>query len=227
MDDKTMQGWLGCWEKKTLPWHNDDVHEAIEKHHEILMTSLTTKNKIFIPLCGKTVDIKWLADRGNEVVGLEASEIAVKDFFTEQNIKYTSEDAPAVKGKLYRSTDNKIKVYCCDLFLFSAEIESGFSGIWDRGSLVAISPADQKRYFELMKTLVHPGIGYLLEMPDRDPGKGDPNKGPFCISFENLQEGFGPDCSVTKLCAVEKLPPKIIQNVPGMKEMNVLRLTFK
>ncbi|XP_033730711.1 probable thiopurine S-methyltransferase [Pecten maximus] len=223
MDDKTMQGWLGCWEKKTSPWHHDDVHEAIEKHHEILMTSLTAKNKIFIPLCGKTVDIKWLADRGNEVVGLEASEIAVKELFTEQNIEYTSEDAPAVKGKLYRSTDNKIKVYCCDLFLFSAEIESGFSGIWDRGSLVALSPADQKRYIELIKTLIHPGIGYLLEIPDRDPNNGPP----FFISLENLQEGFGPNCSVTKLCAVEKLPPTAdIKSMPDMKGMNVFRLTF-
>ncbi|OWF41046.1 hypothetical protein KP79_PYT17098 [Mizuhopecten yessoensis] len=223
MDDKTMQGWMGCWEKNTVPWHRSDVHEALEKYLEILTSSPTAKNKIFVPLCGKTVDIKWLADRGNEVVGLEASEIAVKEFFSEQNIDYITEDVPALKGKLYRSHDNKIKLYCCDLFLFSTEVESGFSGIWDRGSLEAMTPADQKRYIELMKTLIHPGIGYLLETPDRDPNKGPP----FNVSIEDLEEGFGQGCSAAKLSAVEKISSGAdLQSMPDMKGMNIFRLTF-
>ncbi|XP_060084623.1 thiopurine S-methyltransferase-like [Ylistrum balloti] len=224
MDDKTMQGWLNCWEKKTIPWHHTDVHETIEKYYEILAASPTAKNKIFIPLCGKTVDIKYLVDRGNEVVGLEASEIAVRDFFTEQNIEYTSEDVPAVKGKLYRSSDKMIKIYCCDLFLFSAEVESGFSGIWDRGSMVALSPEARKRYFEIMKTLTYPGIGYLLEMPDRDPKNGPP----FFVPFDDLERGFEQKCRVTKLFATEKLPPGLDgEKMPDLKGMVVFRLAFQ
>ncbi|XP_060084591.1 thiopurine S-methyltransferase-like [Ylistrum balloti] len=226
MDDKTMQGWLNCWERKTIPWHHTDVHEAIEKYYEILAASPTAKNKIFIPLCGKTVDIKYLVDRGSEVVGLEASEIAVRDFFTEQNIEYTSEDVPAVKGKLYRSSDKMIKIYCCDLFLFSAEVESGFSGIWDRGALGAFSSEDRRRYIEIMKTLTHPGIGYLLEVADRDPEKGPP----FFVSFDELEQGFGQGCGVSNLCTVEKTPPGMMDlpvNYADLKGMKVYRLTFQ
>ncbi|XP_060084614.1 thiopurine S-methyltransferase-like isoform X1 [Ylistrum balloti] len=222
MDADEMQGWLNCWEKDTAPWHIHHVHEAIEKYHEILAASPTAKNKIFIPLCGKTVDIKYLADRGNEVVGLEASEIAVRDFFTEQNIEYTSEDVPAVKGKLYRSSDKMIKIYCCDLFLFSAEVESGFSGIWDRGSLIAMSQADQKRYIGLIKTLTYPGIGYLLEMPDRDPNIGPP----FSVPLDVLETGFGPGCRVVQLSEVVKNPPEFL-SMPGVKGNHVYRISFQ
>lgn len=224
MDAEEMKGWMDMWEGKNFPWHLSFVHQAIDKHAQILMTSPQAKNKIFVPLCGKTVDIKFLADLGNEVVGVEVSEIAVKDFFKEHNIDYTSEDVPAVKGKLFRSNDHKhkIKLYCCDLFLFSSEIESGFSGIWDRGSYQAMLISDRERYTRVMKTLVHPGIGYLMEMPDRDLEKGPP----YCVPVDVVEKEFGPGCSVVKLMEVTKNPPDFL-TLPGMKGVNVFRLSFQ
>lgn len=220
MDSENLNEWLDLWEKKKAPWHLDFVHEAIEKHAEILMTSPKAKNKIFVPLCGKTVDMKYLADLGNEIVGLEASETAVKDFFTEHNIEYTTEDVPSVKGKLFRSNDQKIKIYCCDLFLFSADIESGFSGIWDRGSYEAMEPKHRDECARVMKTLVYPGIGYLLEMPDRELDKGPP----FCVPVDVVESNFGPGCKVVKLLEVTKTTPDFLAIV---KAVNVFRLHFQ
>ncbi|XP_069140476.1 probable thiopurine S-methyltransferase [Argopecten irradians] len=222
MDSEELKGWLDMWEGNYLPWQLSFVHQAIEQQAEILMTSPEANSKIFVPLCGKTLDIKFLADLGNDVVGVEASEIAVKDFFTEHNIEYTTKDVPSVKGKLFQSNDHKIKIYCCDLFLFSADIESGFSGIWDRGAYDAMLPEDRERYTRVIKTLVHPGIGYLLEMPDRDLDKGPP----FCVPVDVVEKDFGPGCSVVKLLEVTKNPPDF-KTVSDLKGVNVFRLSFQ
>ncbi len=36
-----------------------------------------TGRRVLVPLCGKTPDLLWLAEQGNEIVGVELSEIAV------------------------------------------------------------------------------------------------------------------------------------------------------
>ena len=38
-------------------------------------------DNILVPLCGKSLDMLWLAERGFQVTGIEISELAVQDFF--------------------------------------------------------------------------------------------------------------------------------------------------
>lgn len=44
-----------------------------------------------------------------------------------------------------QTTDGRLKIFNCDLFAMDPLICGTFDGIWDRGSLVAISPDDRKR----------------------------------------------------------------------------------
>ncbi|OWF41047.1 thiopurine S-methyltransferase [Mizuhopecten yessoensis] len=217
-----IQGWLNNWEDNCTPWQMTGVHEGLERYYKMLTNKSSVQNKIFIPLCGKSVDIKWLADRGIEVVGVEASEKGLKEFFTEQNIEYSKETASSVKGTLFRSHDNKIRLYCCDIFDFSAKVESGFSGVWDRGSMEAIGPGDRKKYVDLMRTLIGPETGYLTEIVERDLGKGPP----FCIPIDELEAVFGPGCKVTKLMTVTNLPEYAF-GIPDLIDFNVFSISSK
>ena len=47
--------------------------------------------RIFVPMCGKSVDLRWLADNGHTVVGVEMAGIAVKSFFEENQLEFTTE----------------------------------------------------------------------------------------------------------------------------------------
>ncbi|KAK3532522.1 hypothetical protein QTP86_018510 [Hemibagrus guttatus] len=59
--------------------------------------------RFFFPLCGKAVDMKWLADMGHVIVGVEISEKAIKQFFEEHSLEYKEEPVPAIPGaKLFK-----------------------------------------------------------------------------------------------------------------------------
>ncbi len=45
--------------------------------------------RVFVPLCGKSIDMLWLVQQGFAVTGCEISELAVEQFFTENSIPYT------------------------------------------------------------------------------------------------------------------------------------------
>jgi hypothetical protein len=42
---------------------------------------------VFLPLCGKTLDIQWLLSRGYGVAGSELSKIAVEQLFSELGVE--------------------------------------------------------------------------------------------------------------------------------------------
>jgi thiopurine S-methyltransferase len=37
--------------------------------------------KVFVPFCGKVLEMKWLAENGHVVVGVEVSEDSIMQFF--------------------------------------------------------------------------------------------------------------------------------------------------
>lgn len=57
----------------------------------------------FVPLCGKTLDMAWLLERGCSVVGAEGVMYVAEDFYKENNIEYVVEDIPnGIKGKVLK-----------------------------------------------------------------------------------------------------------------------------
>ncbi|KAF5889388.1 thiopurine S-methyltransferase, partial [Clarias magur] len=133
--------------------------------------------RVFFPLCGKAVDMKWLADMGHIIVGVEISEKAIKQFFAEHVLEYKEEPVPAIPGaKVFKSLDARISLYQCDLYKFSSAVESQFGGIWDRGSLVAINPCDRRKYATLIMSLMDNDCRYLLDTLEYNPElyKGPP-----------------------------------------------------
>ena len=41
-----------------------------------------------MPLCGKSLDMKWLAEQGHSVVGIDIVELAAQQFFTENDLPF-------------------------------------------------------------------------------------------------------------------------------------------
>ena len=140
----------------------------IEKYYEKLTLGKETV-KIFFPLCGKALDMKWLYDNGHEVVGVEISELAIKQFFEESNLQYAEDDATNVKGKVFKSIDGRLSLYACDIFHFNKSIECQFDTIWDRASFTAINKKDRERYADLMMSLMKPESCMMLVTLKYDP----------------------------------------------------------
>ena len=71
--------WNSRWAKGKIGFHEGAPNSYLVKHHD----KLATCPRLLVPLCGKAVDLAYLAALGHEVVGVELVEDAVKAFFAE------------------------------------------------------------------------------------------------------------------------------------------------
>uniref|UniRef100_A0A8C1HD77 thiopurine S-methyltransferase n=1 Tax=Cyprinus carpio carpio TaxID=630221 RepID=A0A8C1HD77_CYPCA len=155
--------WEDRWNEGKTGFHRPEVHNLLENNLDKVICG-RKEVRFFFPLCGKAVDMKWLADMGHTVVGVEISEKGIKQFFAEQNLAFNEEPVAAIPGaNVFKSADGKISIYQCDLYKFSSAVAGKFGGIWDRGALVAINPCDRQKYATLLMSLMNNDCRYLLD----------------------------------------------------------------
>lgn len=107
-------------------------------------------SRIFVPLCGKSLDILWLARQGHEVVGVELSPIAIEAFFEENELK------PRVirKKKFSVWRDGRIRLLCGDFFKLAPRDLGAIDVVYDRAALTALPERVRKQYAAHMRDIV-------------------------------------------------------------------------
>lgn len=193
--------WTKLWNTSTTPWHEQNVNSFLLRHADELIDN-REHIRIFVPLCGKTVDMKWLADKGHTVVGLDCSHLALESFFNEHALEFTTEPVNRLNGVLYKSTTLSISLYCCNVMEFDKANEERFDAVWDHGSLVAVRLADIPRYVEVIRSLMTDDCRYLLETVDYDKKLYDGPPNSFADA-DVIQELFGDHFCCRKLSTEE------------------------
>ncbi|XP_013388822.1 probable thiopurine S-methyltransferase [Lingula anatina] len=200
-EEERLGEWIEAWDSDQVGWHMSGVNHYLKEFLDVMVAGKKDA-KVLVPLCGKTVDMKWLADLGHTVVGIEGAEKAAKEFFTEQNVPVNIEQCDAIQGKLYRSADNKIRFYVGDFFYFNENLEGQFDAVWDRGSLIAVDEKDLVSYVSIIKSLLKTGGHCLAEVFDFDKGDNQNGEGHRSVSMDLAQKLFGDECSVKLLKTV-------------------------
>ncbi|CAM1291497.1 TPMT (predicted) [Pycnogonum litorale] len=160
--------WQNSWKDGKAYWHNNKPHPDLVKYFQEL-TNGQKDVKVLFPLCGKAVDMMWVYGQGHRIVGVEAVEQPVQEFFSENKLQYSKIDCPIVDGELYQTRDGRLKIFRCDLFNFNSESDGLMDAVWDRGSFVAIKPYLRIRYGKLMHSLMAEDFQYLLSTVRYDP----------------------------------------------------------
>ena len=173
--------WLERWEQGQIGFHQDEVHPDLLSHGDWL---LGRPARVLVPLCGKTWDLPWLAQRGAEVVGVELAERAVRALMEEHALPYTVED----RGEHRVFTSGTLSVWCGDFFALPAEL-GPFSGVWDRAALVALPPELREAYAAQIRRLA-PGGRLLQNVVEYD--EQIMSGPPFSVSAEVLRALYGP-----------------------------------
>jgi len=132
--------WHRKWEERQLGFHEGEVNTMLEAH--LGQLGLAAGARIFLPLCGKTRDIAWLLDQGHPVVGIELSEVAVKELFEELDVVPQVHDAGALK--CYQA--DGLDIFVGDLFDLTADTLGAVDAIYDRAALVALPAPMRARY---------------------------------------------------------------------------------
>ncbi|XP_004628388.1 thiopurine S-methyltransferase isoform X1 [Octodon degus] len=199
----TLEEWQDKWVKRDIGFHQAEGHQLLKKH---LNTFLQGKRglRVFFPLCGKAVEMKWFADLGHTVAGVEISELGIREFFTEQKLSYSEEPIPEIPGaKVFKSSSGNISLYCCSIFDLPRANIGKFDRIWDRGALVAVNPSDRGRYTDAVLSLLRRGFLYLLSVFSYDPTK---HRGPpFYVPDSEIQTLFGTRCNIRCLEKVDDI----------------------
>ncbi|XP_063306580.1 thiopurine S-methyltransferase isoform X2 [Pelobates fuscus] len=195
--------WIDMWEKKKIGFHEADVHKLLIEFLDDMVNN-RKQIKIFFPLCGKAVDMNWLAKMGHTIVGVDVCEVGLKEFFEESNIPYVEEAVPGISGaKVFKSVSGNISLYCCNLFDLNESIVGKFDGIWDRGSMVAMNPIDRERYANAMISLMDKDCRYLLITLEYNPKLH--TGPPFYVPDAELEKLLGTLCMFKCLKIVDAL----------------------
>ena len=191
-----MVDWLDRWKKGTTGWHRSDINPQLIKHINQLVEA--RPQKIFVPLCGASLDMKYLIDKGFHVVGVELSPLAIDRFFKENQIEHKVskvEDFDLYEGK-------NIDIYCGDFFKLKKDYFYDVSCVYDRAALIALNPDLQKKYARHLKEIL-PNSSKILLLTMFYPQK-EMEGPPFSVGDDNVEELFSEFKEIKKISSVNE-----------------------
>ncbi len=170
--------WQERWARNQIGFHLPEVNPYLQRHWSRL--NLTEGARVLVPLCGKSLDLMWLANQGLRVVGVELSEQAVEAFFSEQNL--TPRISQQGVFKVFQA--DLIEIWCGDFFALEAEILADCSALYDRAALIALPPLMRAQYAERLNSVLQSGCqGLLITLDYEQTQKAGP---PFAVPDEEV-----------------------------------------
>jgi len=173
--------WLQRWQNNHLGWHLPEVHPLLIKFFPHF--DLSAGDKVFVPLCGKSQDMVWLAEQGMQVIGNELSPIAIQGFFTDRQLQPTRTES----GKLVCWQAGPYTLYEGDYFdLTPAQVDE-VKFIHDRAALIALPKEGEygrKAYMKQMRNLFAIDVKTLLITLDYD--QSVMSGPPFSVGYEEV-----------------------------------------
>ena len=170
-----------------------DEEDKKEEKEEDAAVATCSSARVFVPLCGKTVDMAYLVPFSSEVVGVEGIETALEEFAKEQPDLKIEKQPDDSKDGYMRYSGEKIQLLKGDFFALTPEVTKGnFDAIFDRAAMVAIDPKMRDAYIEVIGKLMAPKGRILLAALDRrSKDEAATKKGPpFSIPEATVRQIF-------------------------------------
>ncbi len=171
--------WIQRWQEQQIGFHLEESNPLLVQHWQALQVEPPAR--IFVPLCGKSLDLVWLRDQGYDVQGVEISTLAVQDFFNEQGIPYQVERQ---HGMEVWQSDN-LCIWCGDFFELSSSHLGQIDAVYDRAALIAM-PADLRpMYVQHLLAITGQPAQFLVTLDYPQSQMAGP---PFAVSNNEVLE---------------------------------------
>jgi thiopurine S-methyltransferase len=170
--------WHERWRTGQTGFHQQTVHPFLERWWPGL--GVRPGARVYVPLCGKSLDMAWLADRGHPVVGSELSRIAIDDFFAGQSLQPTA----TARGDFTCHAAGSYRIVEGDALALTPDVTGPLEALYDRAALVALPPGMRGSYFESLARLLPRGAhGLLVSFDYPQEMKGGP---PFSVEAQEI-----------------------------------------
>lgn len=212
--------WNNRWEQGQTGFHQQQVNPYLAWFYgeKGLPEDRRADIRVFVPMCGKSLDMLWLAQNGYAVFGVECSQKAIESFFAENGLGFQSASRDA--HTLYRHDGQKapIEIYHGDFFALAPDDLAGVTDVYDRAALIALPEPMRYDYAKKMAELQRPGVRSLLITLSYDQQKMDGP--PFSVDEEHVHALYDENFQVEKL-----LYKNIIDDEPRFKQQGLEALT--
>lgn len=189
--------WHQRWADKQIGFHQSAPNPLLLAHIGAL--DLEAGARLALPLCGKTVDIAWLRHQGFRVVGVELSEIAVRELFEENDWSPTITPF----GNLARYSAPGVDIFVGDFFEMSAALLGPVDAVFDRAALVALPAPMRPRYAKHLTAISGKAPQLLITFSYDQAIMPGP---PFSVQASEVDQLYGHEFDLNAL---------ITQDVPG------------
>jgi len=186
--------WHQRWEKNEIAFHQTKANPLlVEYFHQL---SLAKGNRIFVPLCGKTLDISWLLSNGYCVAGAELSQIAIEQLFMELGVQPTISGV----GEVDQWSAKDIDIFVGDIFAVSRKILGPVDAVYDRAALVAFPKEMRNRYTAHLTEITDKAPQLLITYDyDQNAMEGPP----FSVSNEEVKRHYRVNYDVTLIASAD------------------------
>ncbi len=184
--------WLERWQRQETGFHQADINQYLRQYWSDIKAR-HPDSQVFVPLCGKSRDMLWLNAQGHKVLGIEFSEMALTDFFAENQLPY--ESVMLENFQQFRTPD--LSLMCGDFFQLTASMLEHHYLVYDRASLVALPENMRRKYADKMCEILPNGAVMLLvimEYPQHEM-----NGPPFSVSETEVKNLYHREFSIEKL----------------------------
>ena len=186
--------WLKRWEANDIRFHESKANPLLVTYFNAL--SIAKGSRVFVPLCGKTLDIGWLLSNGYRIAGAELSELAIQQLFAELGIKPEVTDIGEVKH--YSTTD--IDIFVGNVFDVTGKMLGTIDAIYDRAALVALPENLRIRYTKHLTDITGGAPQLLITYAyDQKLMEGPP----FSVSNEEVIRHYKDSYQLSPLASLE------------------------
>jgi thiopurine S-methyltransferase len=203
--------WLNRWRAAQIGFHQAAVDRHLKAYWPLL--KLPLNSPVFVPLCGKSLDLMWLRERGHPVTGVELSPVALESFLMEHGI-------PA-RRRVLADFDvfeaEGLKLYRGDFFKLTRARLGNASAVYDRAALISWTPEARQSYVKHLTLLTGPGTQTLLIAVEYPP---EQMQGPpFPLTRETIENLYASHYSIEELARHEILELEPRLKARGLTEL--------
>lgn len=136
--------WLQRWREGRTGWHHDAVMPLLQKHWPAL--GVAPGARVLVPLCGKTLDMLWLAEQGLHVLGVDLAPLAIESFLRENGLVAQRSDGPGGVRHRVAHGAGSIEIIVGDVFAVDVREFGRCDAVYDRAALIAL-PAPMREHY--------------------------------------------------------------------------------
>ncbi|MGD8312744.1 MAG: thiopurine S-methyltransferase [Gammaproteobacteria bacterium] len=189
--------WHQRWAANQIGFHLPEANPSLVRYWPRL--GLDSGSRVFVPLCGKSLDLLWLLEQGHRVVGVEISRLAVAAFFEENGLVPEIRQEP----RFSRWRRDELELLCGDFFDLQAADLGPVAGVFDRAALIAMPPAMRPGYAAQLGSLLEPGTQCLLITLSYN--QLEMNGPPFAVTNAEVGRLFDNRFTITRLHTADVL----------------------